>query len=109
MTDCGKILFFEPTAPVSLPNIAAPCGDRGIDREASDTLASLVRIIALQGQDPATQLAGYLVTEDPTDLPDSDHARALADRVGRDKLMETLIRAYVQTETTRADSAENCP
>ena len=66
------------------------------DMDAAHTLASLVHIIRLSGMDPVTQLAGYLTTDDPTYLPDTDHARLLADRVGRDKLLETLIELYLQ-------------
>ena len=93
MSDSGKILFFDP---VDAPNKPISSDtELPLDSYAADTLASLVRIISDCGQDPVTQLAGYLMTDDPTYLPDTAHARALADRVGRDKLLETLIRAYM--------------
>ena len=62
---------------------------------AADTLSALIHIIRESGMDPITQLAGYLTTDDPTYLPDNGHARLLADRVGRDKLLEALIEAYL--------------
>lgn len=79
-----------------------------IDTNASETLATLVRIIRDCGLDPVTQLAGYLMTDDPTYLPDSDHARALADHVGRDKLLETLIELYLEGNGTPAVPSDSC-
>ena len=79
-----------------------------IDSNASETLATLVRIIRECGLDPVTQLAGYLMTDDPTYLPDSDHARALADHIGRDKLLETLIELYLEGNGTPAVPSDSC-
>ena len=73
-----------------------PLSPESADVCAADTLDALVRIIRLCGMDPVTQLAGYLTTDDPTYLPDTDHARLLADRIGRDKLLEILIERYLQ-------------
>ena len=85
MPDCDKLLVTaSPTDEAS----AIP----------AHTLAALVRIIRTCGQDPLTQLAGYLMTDDPTYLPDSDHARLLADRIGRDKLLEELLSFYLAAD-----------
>ena len=70
---------------------------------AADTLAALVRIIRRCDMDPVTQLAGYLTTDDPTYLPETDHARLLADRIGRDELLKTLIELYL-TEVPPSES-----
>lgn len=104
MSACGNILPITPTDPPCSPILdpTAPAESPNID--TADTLASLVRIIRDSGMDPVTQLAGYLIADDPTYLPDTDHARLLADRIGRDKLLETLIELYLQT----ADAPEPC-
>ena len=98
----GNILSFTPTdlpvQPVSAASAAAEEAPSG----AADTLASLVCLIRNGGMDPVTQLAGYLTTDDPTYLPDTGHARLLADRIGRDKLLEALIEFYLK----ESDSAE---
>ncbi len=96
MPDSGKILFLEPLDAPLGQSAVQPDSLGEIDSNASDTLATLVRIIRACGQDPVTQLAGYLMTDDPTYLPDSGHARLLADRIGRDKLLETLIELYLE-------------
>ena len=83
----------------ALPTPASAC-TAPIDSTASDTLTALVQIIRNCGMDPVTQLAGYLMTDDPLYLPDSGHARLLADRIGRDKLLKTLIETYLQGDAS---------
>jgi uncharacterized protein (UPF0297 family) len=62
---------------------------------AAEALTALVQLIRESGLDPVSQLAGYLTTEDPTYLPDTGHARLLADHIGRNKLLEVLIETYL--------------
>ena len=91
----GNILSFPPAdlTARSTPDIPA-VGEAGAAC-AAETLADLVQLIRDSGMDPVPQLAGYLTTEDPTYLPDTGHARLLADRIGRDKLLEVLIETYL--------------
>lgn len=94
MPDNGKILSFESPrapAPAALAQEELILGRE----EASEALDALIRAMQSCGQDPVTQLAGYLVTDDPTYLPECCHARALARRIGRDKLLEILIEQYL--------------
>jgi len=64
---------------------------------AHDILTLLINIIVECGQDPVTQLAGYLMTDDPIYLPDCVHARSLADSIGRDLLLEVLLQYYADS------------
>lgn len=101
MSAPGNTLSYSPAA-LSDPLVPpTPVSD---EIDAPQTLAALVRIIRDCGMEPVTQLAGYLITDDPTYLPDTDHARLLANRIGRDKLLETLIELYLRG----ADDAESC-
>ena len=64
----------------------------------------LIAAIRECGQNPVTQLSGYLITEDPTYLPEGVSsrgvsARSIARRVGRDKLLATLIELYLNSCT----------
>jgi uncharacterized protein (UPF0297 family) len=106
MPSRGSILSFSAAEPAitDLPNATAL--PNGTEANAEDTLAALVHIICRNGMDPVTQLAGYLTTDDPTYLPESDHARLLADRVGRDKLLETLIELYLKNNGISTPSVE---
>ena len=93
MSDSGKILYFDP-----IPTHSAS-EDSTEMLSPLDVLDELTRAMEDCGQDPATQLAGYLITEDPTYLPEGTNARALARRVGRDKLLATLIELYLSACT----------
>ena len=96
MPSRGSILSFSPTDSTAALDTLTPLSSEVADTTPADTLAAIVRIICHSGMDPVTQLAGYLMTDDPTYLPESDHARLLADRIGRDKLLETLIELYLK-------------
>jgi uncharacterized protein (UPF0297 family) len=98
MKDSGKFLFLDPAGanppqqtavtPATEENAPCPC--------CENSLTELIAIIRESGQDPVTQLSGYLITEDPIYLPEGTEARAIARRVGRDKLLETLIDLYIR-------------
>lgn len=98
MKDSGKFLFLDtadasspsPTAVTSASEEKCPC------ECCEDSLSELIAIIKACGQDPVTQLSGYLITEDPIYLPEGTEARSIARRVGRDKLLTTLIELYIR-------------
>ena len=96
MPDTTKFLFLDHTNTIPATNEPSPCSCC----EAS--LTELISIIRDCGQDPVTQLSGYIITEDPTYLPEAANesgvtARAIARRVGRDKLLTTLIELYLSS------------
>ena len=97
MSDTTKFLYLDPTesaatsAPAEQEDTPCPCCEASLN-EIIDTIRH-------SGQDPVIQLSGYLITEDPTYLPEGTNARALARRVGRDKLLATLIELYLSACT----------
>lgn len=59
----------------------------------------LIRDILLElGYDPVRQIAGYLLSEDPTYIPDHCNARALIEKIDREFLLSTLVRGYLATK-----------
>ena len=66
------------------------------DLEIKAILSSVYQALQEKGYNPINQLVGYIITEDPTYLPEGTNARAIARRVGRDKLLTTLIDLYVR-------------
>lgn len=84
-----------------------PAAEKAVESEPCCCEASLTDLIAAIrecGQNPVTQLSGYLITEDPTYLPEGVSsrgvsARSIARRVGRDKLLATLIELYLNSCT----------
>ncbi len=94
-----KILSLHYVAHCNHETSAVPTRDEA-EADGKQVLDELVRIMREEGMNPSVQLAGYIVTEDPTYLPSEHHARALARRVGRDKLLQVLIEQYVSTQDT---------
>jgi uncharacterized protein (UPF0297 family) len=94
MPDTGRPCILDPIRTAQpIPPADIP------DLTPAETLAELTGLIRANGQDPVTQLAGYLIADDPTFLPESGQARALARRIGRDKLLEILIELYLTSTT----------
>ncbi|MBQ9151589.1 MAG: IreB family regulatory phosphoprotein [Clostridia bacterium] len=105
MPDSGKILYFD-TALTPSPQSPVPTEPTfEIDPASKDVLADLIYAMQACGQDPVTQLAGYLITEDPTYLPECGRARSLARHIGRDKLLETLIEMYMKDHPSEAPAS----
>lgn len=99
MKDNGKFLFLEPidTAPAASAS-TEPCLEAEV--EPTEALAVITRILCENELDPVTQLSGFLITDDPTYLPEGTEARTLARRIGRDRLLETLIEQYLNLDLT---------
>lgn len=93
MPNTTKFLYLDPAGEP----VAAKAPEAELSNEAA--LNELIDAIRHSGQDPVTQLSGYLITEDPTYLPEGTNARAIARRVGRDKLLATLIELYLSGST----------
>ena len=53
--------------------------------------ARLLSLLKTYGEDPLEGLAGYLVTEDPTYLPDHSEIKMLIRSMGRDELLRHLL------------------
>lgn len=98
MKETGKFLYLDPTT-------APRAEDPGMDESTEPTspavvLNDLIACMEDEGYAPATQLAGFLMTDDPTYLPDDAEIRTAVRHVGRDKLLGTLIEAYVDTHSS---------
>lgn len=67
--------------------------------DASDDalLSHLLALLSETGDDPIEGLAGYLVTEDPTYLPEHPEVKALIRSVGRDKLLRMILSHVLKT------------
>lgn len=103
MKDSAKLLYFDPAeANIPTPAADAPNGEPVLSAEVA--LAELVSILRASGLNPVTQLSGYLITEDPTYLPEGTEARALARHVGRDRLLEVLIELYIKSSRKETDA-----
>ena len=101
MADNSKILYLDlhtnDAKPNSIRQLDVPDVDTATSvsqvsvLSAEDSLRELYALIAEKGMDPVAQLSGYIITEEPTYIPDYKNARAIADRIGRDKLLFALL------------------
>ena len=53
--------------------------------------------INTKGYDPVRQIAGYIMTEDPTYIPDHLGARGMIRHLSRDELLKILIENYFES------------
>ncbi len=92
MKDSGKFLFLDPLTP----EVSA---QEGMPDDPVEALALVTDLLEADGFNPVTQLAGYLIAEDPTYLSEETEgglsARSIAHHIGRDKLLEALIEQYL--------------
>ena len=54
----------------------------------------LIQILLQSARDPVGQLAGFLLTEDPTYLPPG-RARVLSRQINRDELLMEMVEVYI--------------
>ena len=64
--------------------------------EMEKTIESIFCVLKDKGYDPATQLAGYILSEDPLYMPDWENARGLISHVDRDDLLKMTIEYYFE-------------
>ena len=68
----------------------------GTARDAGEILNHVYRALQSKGYDPVTQIVGYLISGDPTDITSYGQARSMICRLERDEIMEELVRVYLQ-------------
>lgn len=69
---------------------------RKTDSEVSVMLREVVAAIREKGHDPVVQLAGYLLSGDPTYITSHRGARNLIRAFERDRVLEDLIAIYLE-------------
>ena len=68
----------------------------GQKMEVSDVLRDVYDALTEKGYNPINQLVGYIMSGDPTYITSHKSARSLIMKVGRDEIVEELMRAYVE-------------
>ena len=51
-----------------------------------------------KGYNPIGQIVGYLLSEDPTYITNTNNARALIRKIDRDELMRELVKCYLELD-----------
>ena len=65
------------------------------DREIRQILMTVYSALSEKGYNPLIQIAGYILTEDPTYITNHRNARAIMRKIDRDELLNSLIKEYL--------------
>lgn len=71
--------------------------------ELETLIESVYGSLLEKGYNPTTQIAGYILSEDPVYIPDWNNARAEIQKVDRDDLLNLIIDYYLENRFKRAD------
>ena len=63
-------------------------------QDIKNELLAVRDAIIKNGDDPAMQLSGYILSEDPIYIPDIDGARSIVRGLDRDDILTELINEY---------------
>ena len=61
-----------------------------------ETLKQIYEALCEKGYDPARQIAGYILSEDPVYITDWKNARGLIGHLNRDDLLKEFIEHYLK-------------
>ena len=65
-------------------------------RDVEEALRYIYSALLERGYNPVDQIVGYLVSGDPTYITSHKDARTLIRQIDRDRLLEELVRCYVE-------------
>ena len=68
--------------------------------ELEDIIKKIYQALLEKGYDPSSQLAGYILSEDPVYIPDWDNARGMIRHIDRDDLLRIIIDFYFENRFT---------
>ena len=64
--------------------------------DATLILNTIYEAIQTKGYDPVRQIAGYILSEDPTYIPDYKGARGMIRHLSRDEMLKIFIESYFE-------------
>ena len=65
--------------------------------KVGDILKTVYQAMTEKGYNPVNQIAGYIMSGDPTYITSHKGARSLISKVERDELVEELLKVYIET------------
>ncbi|MBE6594038.1 MAG: IreB family regulatory phosphoprotein [Ruminococcaceae bacterium] len=75
--------------------------------ELEKLIAQVYVALCEKGYDPSSQIAGYILSEDPVYMPDWNNARSAIQQVDRDELLHLLIDFYIDNKLKKHDQIDN--
>ena len=73
-----------------------PSHKKSKEEELKGTIKEIYTALCEKGYDPARQIAGYILSEDPVYITNWKNARGLIARVNRDELLVEIIKSYLK-------------
>ncbi|MBC7343479.1 MAG: IreB family regulatory phosphoprotein [Clostridia bacterium] len=70
--------------------------ERDVPQEVREILKFVYKALQEKGYNPINQLVGYLLSGDPAYITSHNNARVLIGRLERDKVLEELIKCYLE-------------
>ena len=64
--------------------------------ELEKIIEKIYKALLEKGYDPSSQLAGYILSEDPVYMPDWNNARGMIRHIDRDDLLRIIIDYYFE-------------
>lgn len=64
--------------------------------QVSDVLEIVYKALKEKGYNPVNQIVGYIMSGDPTYITSHNNARSLIMKVGRDELVEEVLKTYIE-------------
>lgn len=64
--------------------------------ELEEIIKKIYQALLEKGYDPSSQLAGYILSEDPVYMPDWNNARGMIRHIDRDDLLRIIINYYFE-------------
>ena len=71
--------------------------------ELEDMLKVICGALSQKGYDPASQIAGYILSEDPLYMPDWNNARGIIRHIDRDDLLRLIIEYYLENRFSQSN------
>ena len=65
------------------------------DVEIYNILTTVYQALEEKGYNPINQIVGYILSEDPTYITNHMGARTLIRKLGRDELLQVLVKKYL--------------
>ena len=60
-----------------------------------EDIAKVIKALEERGYNPISQISGYLISNDPAYITAHKNARNIITTIGRDDLLETILRFYI--------------
>ncbi len=74
--------------------------------ELEEMIEIIYNALREKGYDPSSQLAGYILSEDPVYIPDWNNARGVIRHIDRDELIHLIIDYYFEHRFSKNDEED---